>query len=257
MRRLFDITVAAVALVLLGPVLLAIHVMIRATMGGPALFRQTRSGLHGRDFEILKFRTMLDQRYPDEPDATRITRVGQLLRTTSLDELPQLINVLRGDMGIIGPRPTLPSQVVHYSPRQRGRLDVRPGLTGWAQVQGRNALSWPVRIEYDLWYVRNRGARLDLVILWRTVGVLLRPSGITAAGGVNPGFPVPASAETGTSAEAKQQPRPAPVRTPRTDAFPLPRPIVWSGPITHSPVDPTRLLPPQRHAGDSLAEEVS
>ncbi|MGC0417676.1 sugar transferase [Embleya sp. AB8] len=256
MRRLFDITVAVVALVLMGPVLLAIYVMIRATMGGPVLFRQTRSGLHGRDFEILKFRTMLDPRFPDEPDATRITRAGQLLRTTSLDELPQLVNVLRGDMAIIGPRPTLPSQVVHYTPRQRGRLAVRPGLTGWAQVQGRNALSWPVRIEYDLWYVRNRRARVDLIILWRTIGVLLRPTGITAAGGVNPGFPVPAGVQA--AEEAGRTPaRPGSTRPARGESFPLPRPIVWTAPITHSPVDPTRLLPPQRPAGDKMAEEAS
>ncbi|WP_406280258.1 sugar transferase [Embleya sp. NBC_00896] len=254
MRRTFDITVAVLALVLLGPVLLAIYVMIRTTMGGPVLFRQTRSGLRGRDFEILKFRTMLDPRFPDEPDATRITRAGQLLRTTSLDELPQLVNVLRGHMGIIGPRPTLPSQVVHYTRRQRGRLDVRPGLTGWAQVQGRNALSWPVRIEYDLWYVRNRSARVDLVILWRTVGVLLRPVGITAAGGVNPGFPLPVQAQASEEAD-HQAPRAGGPK--ERESFPMPRPIVWTSPITHSPVDPNRLLPPQRPAGDSLAEELS
>ena len=262
MRRMFDITVAVLVLILLGPVLLAIFVMIRTTMGGPVLFRQIRSGLYGRDFEILKFRTMLHERYPDEPDADRITRAGHLLRASSLDELPQLINVLRGDMGIIGPRPTLPSQVVHYTPRQRGRLDVRPGLTGWAQVQGRNALSWPVRIEYDLWYVRNRAVGLDLRILWRTVGVLLRPVGITAAGGVNPGFPIPGA---GTKAPAGGD-HPAREsgfddrgagRARGTESFPLPRPIVWTAPITHSPVDPTRLLPPQRPSSDPLAEEVS
>jgi len=259
---MFDITVAVLVLILLGPVLLAIFVMIRTTMGGPVLFRQIRSGLHGRDFEILKFRTMLHERYPDEPDADRITRAGRLLRASSLDELPQLINVLRGDMGIIGPRPTLPSQVVHYTPRQRGRLDVRPGLTGWAQVQGRNALSWPVRIEYDLWYVRNRGARLDLRILWRTIGVLLRPVGITAAGGVNPGFPIP-GAGTPAPAGGDHPAREAGFgdhgtqRARATESFPLPRPIVWTAPITHSPVDPTRLLPPQRPSSDPLAEEVS
>lgn len=266
MRRMFDITVAVLVLILLGPVLLAIFVMIRTTMGGPVLFRQIRSGLRGRDFEILKFRTMLHERYPDEPDADRITRAGRILRASSLDELPQLINVLRGDMGIIGPRPTLPAQVVHYTPRQRGRLDVRPGLTGWAQVQGRNALSWPVRIEYDLWYVRNRGVRLDLRILWRTVGVLLRPDGITAVGGVNPGFPIPGAGGRVASTPlvgVEHRPRepgsgdqPA-GRARGTDAFPLPRPIVWTAPITHSPVDPTRLLPPQRPSSDPLAEEVS
>ncbi|MDI2130218.1 sugar transferase [Yinghuangia seranimata] len=191
MRRLFDIATAALTLLLLGPAMIVIAILIRTTMGGPVLFRQTRSGRHGREFRILKFRTMRHPRYPDEPDPDRISRVGQILRTTSMDELPQLINVLTGDMSVIGPRPTLPEQVVHYTPRQRGRLDVRPGLTGWAQVQGRNALSWPARIEYDLYYVRNHGLRLDVKILLRTVGVLLKPQGITGAGGVNPGFPIP------------------------------------------------------------------
>lgn len=191
MRRSFDLATAALTLLLLSPVMLVIAVLVRTTTGGPVLFRQTRTGWRGREFSILKFRTMRDARTPGEPDADRITRIGALLRTTSLDELPQLVNVLLGQMSVIGPRPTLPEQVVHYSPRQRGRLDVRPGLTGWAQVQGRNGISWPERIEYDLWYVRNRGLRTDLLILWRTVGVLARPSGITGAGGVNPGFPVP------------------------------------------------------------------
>lgn len=168
-----------------------IALLIRCTMGGPVLFRQTRTGWHGKEFEILKFRTMRDKRFPEEPDAPRITRLGELLRRTSLDELPQLWNVARGEMGVIGPRPTLPEQVVHYSRRQRGRLDVRPGLTGWAQVRGRNSITWPERIELDLWYVRHRSLLLDLRILVLTVKVLLNPSGITAAGGVNPGFPAP------------------------------------------------------------------
>jgi lipopolysaccharide/colanic/teichoic acid biosynthesis glycosyltransferase len=194
MRRLFDIATAALTLLLLGPAMILIVILIRTTMGGPVLFRQVRSGRKGQEFSILKFRTMRHPRYPDEPDQDRISRVGQILRTTSMDELPQLINVLTGDMSVIGPRPTLPEQVAHYTPRQRGRLDVRPGLTGWAQVQGRNALSWPARIEYDLYYVRNHGFRLDLKILFRTVGVLLKPQGITGAGGVNPGFPIPTAA---------------------------------------------------------------
>ncbi|NUP31598.1 MAG: sugar transferase [Streptomycetaceae bacterium] len=204
MRRVFDVAVAALTLLLLGPAMLVIAVLIRVTMGGPVLFRQTRSGLHGRDFRILKFRTMRHPRYPDEPDADRVSKVGHILRTTSMDELPQLINVLLGDMAVIGPRPTLPEQVAHYTPRQRGRLDVRPGLTGWAQVQGRNALSWPARIEYDLYYVRNRSYRLDLRILFRTVGVLLKPQGITGAGGVNPGFPIPVQIPAQIPAQAER-----------------------------------------------------
>ncbi|GAA0702490.1 sugar transferase [Kitasatospora atroaurantiaca] len=186
------------------PLGLVIALMVRCTMGGPVIFRQTRTGRAGKEFEILKFRTMRDKRFPEEPDAPRITRLGALLRKTSLDELPQLWNVARGEMGVIGPRPTLPEQVVHYSPEQRGRLAIRPGLTGWAQVRGRNSITWPERIELDLWYIAHRSLALDLRILALTVKVLLRPAGITAAGGVNPGFPVPAEAATVT-----------PIRLPR------------------------------------------
>ncbi|WP_079062611.1 sugar transferase [Peterkaempfera griseoplana] len=191
MKRGGDLAVAVPAGIVAIPLVLLIALLVRATMGGPVVFRQVRTGRDGAEFEILKFRTMRDRRFPDEEDAPRITRLGRLLRATSLDELPQLWNVLRGDMGVIGPRPTLPEQVVHYSPRQRGRLAVRPGLTGWAQIQGRNSISWPERIELDLWYIEHRSLRLDLRILLRTVGVLLRPAGITGAGGVNPGFPAP------------------------------------------------------------------
>ncbi|MGV9271283.1 sugar transferase [Kitasatospora sp. NPDC003701] len=191
MKRGGDLAVTVLAGIVAIPLGLLIALLIRCTMGGPVLFRQTRTGWHGKEFEILKFRTMRDKRFPEEPDAPRITRLGDLLRKTSLDELPQLWNVARGEMGVIGPRPTLPEQVVHYSHRQRGRLDVRPGLTGWAQVRGRNSITWPERIELDLWYVAHRSLLVDLRILALTVGVLLRPSGVTAAGGVNPGFPAP------------------------------------------------------------------
>ncbi|MER8186784.1 sugar transferase [Kitasatospora sp. NPDC094015] len=194
MRRAGDLAVASLAGAVAVPLGLVIALLIRCTMGGPVIFRQTRTGRDGREFQILKFRTMRDRRFAEEEDAPRITRLGALLRRTSLDELPQLWNVARGDMGIIGPRPTLPEQVVHYSTRQRGRLAVRPGLTGWAQVCGRNSISWPERIELDLWYIEHRSAGLDLKILARTAQQLLRPQGITAAGGVNPGFPVPAEA---------------------------------------------------------------
>ncbi|MEU9131178.1 sugar transferase [Kitasatospora sp. NPDC048540] len=190
-RRGGDLAVAALAGVVALPLGLVIALLIRCTMGGPVIFRQTRTGRDGREFSILKFRTMRDKRFAEEEDAPRITRLGALLRKTSLDELPQLWNVARGDMGIIGPRPTLPEQVVHYSARQRGRLAMRPGLTGWAQVRGRNSISWPERIELDLWYIANRSALLDLRILALTAKQLLRPQGITAAGGVNPGFPAP------------------------------------------------------------------
>lgn len=209
MKRGGDLAVTALAGIIAIPLGLVIALLIRCTMGGPVLFRQTRTGHHGREFEILKFRTMRDARHPDEPDAPRITRLGALLRRTSLDELPQLWNVVRGEMGVIGPRPTLPEQVVHYSPRQRGRLAVRPGLTGWAQVRGRNSITWPQRIELDLWYVEHHSLLLDARILVLTVKVLLRPSGITAAGGVNPGFPVPGTAAAPTTSPAAA-PTPAP-----------------------------------------------
>jgi len=181
-----------VAGVLLLPAILLVALLVTWRLGGPVFFRQARSGLNGREFSILKFRTMRDPAYPGEPDPDRLSRFGALLRATSLDELPQLWNVLRGDMSLIGPRPTLPEQVVHYSPRQRGRLVVRPGITGWAQVRGRNSLSWPERIELDLWYIGNRSVWLDLRIVGLTLLSLVKPRGVTAEGGINPGFPIPA-----------------------------------------------------------------
>ncbi|MGI8684405.1 MAG: sugar transferase [Acidimicrobiales bacterium] len=191
MRRAVDLAVAAAAAAVLAPLAAALAVAIRLTMGRPVLFRQQRSGWHGEEFSIAKFRTMRAPRYLDEPDAVRLTKVGALLRTTSLDELPQLLNVLRGEMTLIGPRPTLPEQVVHYSPHQRRRLEVRPGITGYAQVKGRNSITWPERIELDIWYIDNRTLLLDLRILLLTVRNLVRRDGITGPGGVNQGFPLP------------------------------------------------------------------
>ncbi len=191
LRRAVDVAVAGVAGVLLSPLIAAIAALVRWTSGPPALFRQRRSGLHGEEFTIVKFRTMRPPAYAGEPDLGREIALGRLLRTTSLDELPQLWNVLRGDMSLIGPRPTLPEQVVHYSDRQRGRLAVRPGITGWAQVKGRNALAWPARIELDLDYIERRSWRFDAKIVALTLLKLVRPQGVTGAGGVNPGFPVP------------------------------------------------------------------
>ena len=191
MRRLIDFVVASVGLAVLAVPAALIALAIRLTMGGPVLFRQQRSGLHGDEFSIAKFRTMRAARYPDEPDADRLTRFGAFLRSTSLDEIPQLLNVLRGEMSLIGPRPTLPEQVAHYSQHQRRRLEVRPGITGWAQVKGRNSISWPERIELDIWYIDNRSLRLDLRILVMTVRNLVRREGITGPGGVNQGFPIP------------------------------------------------------------------
>lgn len=188
-RRVVDVVCAAAGLAVLAPVLAVVAGLVRCRLGAPVLFRQRRSGRHGAEFFIVKFRTMRPPQWPGQSDRERETELGAVLRRTSLDELPQLVNVLRGEMSIIGPRPTLPEQTRHYSSRQRERLSVRPGLTGWAQVSGRNALSWPERIELDLWYLENRSTRLDLLIILRTIRQVLRPCGITGAGGLNPGFP--------------------------------------------------------------------
>ena len=193
-RRVFDVIAAALVGVLALPVMLVVAAVIVLTMGHPVLFRQARSGRDGRVFSVVKFRTMRAESYPGEPDATRTPAIGRLLRATSLDELPQLWNILCGQMSVIGPRPTLPEQVAMYSNRERGRLAVRPGLTGWAQINGRNAISWPERIELDLWYIHNRSLALDLKILVRTVLAVLRRGGIVGAGGINPGFPGPRAA---------------------------------------------------------------
>ena len=190
-RRAVDLVVAATALVVLSPVLAVLAFFVRLGLGRPVLFRQPRSGLHGEAFTIVKLRTMRDERYPGEPDADRTPKLGHLLRATSLDELPQLVNVLRGEMSLIGPRPTLPEQVARYGPHERRRLEIPPGLTGWAQVNGRNSLTWPERIELDIWYIDHRSLALDLRIAFRTVARLLRPHGVTGEGGVNPDFPGP------------------------------------------------------------------
>jgi lipopolysaccharide/colanic/teichoic acid biosynthesis glycosyltransferase len=183
-RRAVDVVVAAAALVLASPVLAIAMLAIRLESRGSPIYRQRRVGMHGREFDVLKLRTMVDgaERIGagmavNVGDA-RITRVGAILRRTSLDELPNLVNILRGDMAIVGPRPTLPAQVAQYSERERGRLAVRPGLTGWAQVNGRASLPWPERIELDLWYIEHRSWRLDLEILWRSVRMVLGGDGL-------------------------------------------------------------------------------
>jgi lipopolysaccharide/colanic/teichoic acid biosynthesis glycosyltransferase len=191
-RRAVDVIVAGFAGALLSPVMAVVALLVRLRLGRPVLFLQRRSGLHGQEFTIVKFRTMRPEAHPGEPDAERDTPLGRALRGTSLDELPQLWNVVKGDMSLIGPRPTLPEQVVHYSDRQRGRLAVRPGITGWAQVKVRNSAPWPERIELDLDYIARRSLALDLRIVAMTLKRLVRPSGIYGDGGVNQGFPSPA-----------------------------------------------------------------
>jgi lipopolysaccharide/colanic/teichoic acid biosynthesis glycosyltransferase len=179
-----DIVVSASVLALSSPLLAAAAIAIRLESPGAVIYRQRRAGLAGHPFDVLKLRTMVDGAEHlgaglavNENDS-RITRVGALLRRTSLDELPNLLNVLRGEMSLIGPRPTLPVQVEQYTERQRGRLSLKPGITGWAQVNGRASLPWSERIELDLHYVEHRSLALDLRILWRTVAMVLRGSGL-------------------------------------------------------------------------------
>lgn len=185
MKRLFDIVVSAIALLVLSPVMAIVAIQVRRNLGSPILFRQIRPGMGSRPFEMLKFRTMLDARTPDGellPDARRLTPFGQFLRSTSLDELPELYNVLKGDMSLVGPRPLLMEYVPLYSPEQARRHEVRPGVTGWAQINGRNAIGWEQRFRLDNWYVDNRSFWLDLKILFLTVAKVVRRSGISAEG---------------------------------------------------------------------------
>ena len=183
-RRAFDIVVAGTALLVSSPLLALAAIAVRLESKGRVIYRQRRVGKDGREFDVLKLRTMVDGAEHigaglavNVGDA-RITRVGKILRRTSLDELPNLVNVLRGEMAIVGPRPTLPSQVAQYTERERGRLTVRPGITGWAQVNGRTSLPWTQRIELDLWYIEHRSWRLDLKILWRSVRMVLAGEGL-------------------------------------------------------------------------------
>jgi lipopolysaccharide/colanic/teichoic acid biosynthesis glycosyltransferase len=184
-KRAIDVCLAAAALLVLWPVLLIVAVVVRFGLGGPVLFRQLRGGYRGRTFHVMKFRTMTDAR--DEqgrllPDAVRLTPLGRFLRSSSLDELPQLLNVLRGDMSLVGPRPLDARYLTRYSPEQARRHEVRPGITGWAQINGRNELTWPQRFKYDVWYVDNWSLGLDLKILFLTALRVLRRQGISSKG---------------------------------------------------------------------------
>jgi lipopolysaccharide/colanic/teichoic acid biosynthesis glycosyltransferase len=183
-KRAMDVVIASVGLLVGGPVLVAAMAAIRLESPGHPIYRQRRIGRDGEPFDLYKLRTMVHGAEHmgagmavNEGDS-RITRVGAFLRRTSLDELPNLVNVLRGDMSIVGPRPTIPVQVEQYTERQRGRLAVKPGITGWAQVNGRASLPWAERIELDLWYVEHQSLRLDLRILARTVAILVRGEGL-------------------------------------------------------------------------------
>lgn len=185
MKRFFDITVSALALLLLALPLLLLIWLVRRKLGSPVFFRQVRPGLNGLPFEMVKFRTMTDARGPDGlllPDAVRLTPFGRFLRSTSLDELPELWNVLQGDMSLVGPRPLLMEYLPLYSPEQARRHAVRPGVTGWAQVNGRNAIGWEEKFALDVWYVDHQSLWLDIKILWLTVKKVLVRDGISAAG---------------------------------------------------------------------------
>jgi lipopolysaccharide/colanic/teichoic acid biosynthesis glycosyltransferase len=182
-KRIFDVVVSILLLIVLSPVIVITGLFVRIKLGSPIFFRQERPGLKARSFTLLKFRTMLAQN-PDAPlpDADRLTSFGQRLRSTSLDELPELWNVLRGQMSLVGPRPLLVEYLPLYSEAQSRRHELRPGLTGWAQVNGRNALTWGQKFELDVWYVDHCSFAFDLKILWKTLASVFTRSGISADG---------------------------------------------------------------------------
>jgi len=186
-KRILDLLLALPALVLLSPVFIIISMLIRGQLGRPVLFRQIRPGLHGKSFAILKFRTMTDAR--DEhgellPDAQRLTRLGAFLRKTSMDELPELINVVKGDMSLVGPRPLLMEYLEQYTPEQARRHEVKPGITGWAQIHGRNAITWEEKFKLDCWYVDNWSLWLDIKIILITIWKIIKREGISYPGHV-------------------------------------------------------------------------
>lgn len=185
MKRLFDILVSFTLLVILSPIIALVAYKIRKNLGAPVLFKQARPGLDGKPFEMVKFRTMRDAEDSDGnilPDAERMTPFGEKLRNTSLDELPELLNVLKGEMSLVGPRPLLMRYLPLYSEEQARRHEIRPGVTGWAQVNGRNAIGWDEKFKYDVWYVDNRSFWLDIKILFLTVKKVFVKEGISEEG---------------------------------------------------------------------------
>tara|TARA_R110000796_G_scaffold54365_1_gene127178 strand:+ start:40171 stop:40770 length:600 start_codon:yes stop_codon:yes gene_type:complete len=181
LKRLFDISASGLGLLLLAPALLVISILIHRKLGSPVFFRQIRPGLHGKPFEMVKFRTMLDAH--DEngnplPDSERMTPFGRFLRSTSLDELPELWNVLKGDMSVVGPRPLLLKYMPFYTDEEITRHDVRPGITGWAQINGRNSSPWSERLTLDVWYVKNKSFLLDLKIVLKTLLKVVKKEGV-------------------------------------------------------------------------------
>ncbi len=185
MKRVFDFVISSLALVVLSPIVLMVALIVRLFLGGPVLFCQDRPGLHGKLFRLFKFRTMTSERKVNGellPDAERLTPVGRFLRSSSLDELPGLINVIRGDISLVGPRPLLSEYLDRYTPEQKRRHAVKPGITGWAQINGRNTIDWNQKFALDLWYVDHQGFYLDLRILAKTASLVLRRKGITQVG---------------------------------------------------------------------------
>jgi len=185
MKRIFDLLIAITALLLLAPLLIVLYFLIRSKLGRPVFFVQTRPGLHGTPFQVIKFRTMRETRGADGrllPDEERLGAFGAWLRGTSLDELPQLFNVVKGDLSLVGPRPLLMEYLPLYSPEQARRHLVRPGITGWAQVNGRNAISWEEKFTLDVWYVDHQSFWLDLKILWMTFAKVFQREGISQQG---------------------------------------------------------------------------
>lgn len=185
LKRFVDILGAGLGLVLLSPVFFFVAVLVRRKLGSPVLFRQVRPGRHGKPFEMVKFRSMRDATLPDGTplaDEQRLTPFGRKLRSSSADELPELWNVLKGEMSLVGPRPLLTEYLDLYTPEQARRHDVRPGVTGWAQINGRNAISWEEKFALDVWYVENQSLRLDLRIIWLTLRKVFYRDGISAAG---------------------------------------------------------------------------
>jgi sugar transferase EpsL len=184
-KRCFDLLCACAFLILFSPVFVVLSLLIRFNLGSPVFFTQLRPGLNGFPFIVVKFRTMIEKRCARGdllPDAIRLTRLGRVLRSSSLDELPELINVIKGEMSLVGPRPLLMEYLDRYTPEQARRHEVNPGITGWAQVNGRNALNWEERFKLDVWYVDNQSFLLDLKILWLTLIKVFRREGITAEG---------------------------------------------------------------------------
>jgi lipopolysaccharide/colanic/teichoic acid biosynthesis glycosyltransferase len=185
LKRLLDIIIASIALILLSPLYFYVAHKVKKNLGSPVLFRQVRPGLHGKPFEMIKFRTMkdaIDEQGNLLPDSERLTPFGKMLRSTSLDEMPELWNVIKGDMSIVGPRPLLMEYLPLYSPEQAKRHDVRPGMTGHAQVNGRNAISWEEKFKLDTWYVENQSIWLDFKIMFKTVHKVLAKDDISAEG---------------------------------------------------------------------------